>query len=239
LRALKSNRQLPTYVIFAAIALGIVVVGIRRGEFNTQELIFLAVLVPAAICHEVSHGVVALWCGDDTAKRAGRITLNPLKHVDLVGTIAVPLILFLMNTGFLFMWAKPVPVAVNKLRHPRNQSVLVSLAGPATNVILAAITGVVLHVLALHATSFSLLLQFVFWFGIANVILAVFNLIPIPPLDGSALIERLLPASALPTYYQMRMRFLVVVLVVWFIVIGVMHANPFGGIETWYFNRCI
>jgi Zn-dependent protease len=251
LRSLRGNPRLPTYVIFAAIAIAVVVLAIRHNVLNEQTLIFLAVFVPSVMCHEVSHGVVALWCGDDTAKRAGRLTLNPIRHIDPVGSIIVPIILAL-TWGTPFGWAKPVPVSINRLRHPRNQAVLVGLAGPVTNIILAAIAGVTFHELVLHVwmpqpicssfvcsynpSDFALVEQFVFLFGVINIILAVFNLIPIPPLDGSAVLERLLPVSALPGYYRIRTGFLVVVVViVLFDRNGL--SNFFGSLENWFFAR--
>ncbi|MFZ2058870.1 MAG: site-2 protease family protein [Acidimicrobiales bacterium] len=249
-RSLRSNQRLPTYVVIAAVTVAVLVLAIRHHVLNAQTLIFLVVFVPAVICHEVSHGVVALWCGDDTAKRAGRLTLNPLKHIDPVGSIVVPIVLAL-TWGYPFGWAKPVPVAVNRLRHPRNQSVLVSFAGPATNIILAAFAGVVFHELVLHAwtpvpscaafmctydpSNFALVEQIAFYFGVINIVLAVFNLIPIPPLDGSALVERMLPVSALAGYYRIRMGFLLVIVFL-VIVDRNLLTNLFGDLENWYFR---
>ena len=233
-RSLRSSQQLPTYLVIAAIAAGVIVLAIRHRVLNEDTLIFLGVFIPAVICHEVSHGVVALWCGDDTAKRAGRLTLNPIKHIDPFGSIVLPIILALIPPHIVFGWAKPVPVAVNRLRHPRNQSVLVSLAGPATNIILAAVAGVALHELVLHSQT-GLVAQIVYEFGIVNIVLAVFNLIPIPPLDGSALIERLLPVSVLPAYYRMRMGFIVVVLLLLYLDNSLL-TRVLGDLETFYLN---
>ena len=249
-RSLKSNQRLPTYVVMAAVVVGVVVLALRHHVLNQGTLIFLLVFIPAVMLHEVSHGVVALWCGDDTAKRAGRLTLNPLKHIDPIGSILLPVILALTG-GPIFGWAKPVPVAINRLRHPRNDSVLVSFAGPATNIILAAIAGVALHE-ALHVwappivpcnvgfcfslpSQWALIEQILFYFGIVNVVLAVFNLIPIPPLDGSALVERLLPVSALPGYYRIRMGFIVVVLVLVLFDQNLL-SRLLGNVENWYLN---
>ena len=232
-RSLGSNQRLPTYVVIAAVAVGVAVLALRHHVLNQDTLIFLLALIPAIICHEVSHGVVALWCGDDTAKRAGRLTLNPLKHIDPFGSIVVPLVLVLTG-GPPFGWAKPVPVAVNRLRHPRNQSVLVSFAGPATNIILATIAGIALHELLVHSQG-GLVAQIVYEFGIVNVVLAAFNLLPIPPLDGSALVERLLPVSALPGYYRMRMGFMVVVLLLVFLDQGLLSRILYDA-ENWYLN---
>src|SRR3984885_13783174 len=118
------------------------VVLVVHHNITEQEIIIFCVLVPSIILHEVSHGWVANIFGDDTAKRAGRLTLNPAVHVDPVGTLIVPALLSLGGVGF-FGWAKPVPVNVARLRSPRNEGVLVSLAGPAMNAALAAIFGVI------------------------------------------------------------------------------------------------
>src|SRR5580693_6032850 len=109
-------------------------------NITTTELIVFCVIVPSIILHEVSHGWVANAFGDDTAKRAGRLSLNPVVHVDPVGTLLVPALLALSTVG-VFGWAKPVPVNVGRLRSPRNEGVLVSLAGPLTNAVLAGLFG--------------------------------------------------------------------------------------------------
>ncbi|MCU1449488.1 MAG: peptidase [Acidimicrobiales bacterium] len=165
------------------------------------EIIFYAVLIPSIILHEVSHGWVALAFGDDTAKRAGRLTLNPVAHVDPFGTIILPLILVL-TTGRAFGYAKPVPVNPRNLRNPREQSVLVSLAGPGINIAIALAAALVLRMAGLG--NLDLFKKVVYGAGYANVILAAFNLIPIPPLDGSAVIERFLPQAWWPRYMKVR-----------------------------------
>lgn len=239
-RSRSLQERLPTYLIFAAlIAVGIVTAE-RRHLLSQQSLIFFCCFIPAVILHEVSHGVMALWCGDDTAKRAGRLTLNPIKHVDPFGTIIMP-ILFLLGGFVPFMYAKPVPVSLNRLRHPRDQAVLVGLVGPATNIVLAAIAGLAFHLAFPHfapvpfINDLALVLQILFYFGLANIALAVFNLIPIPPLDGSAILERLLPTRLLPQYYRMRMGMMVVI-----IVIVLFYPGPLdtllGNVENWYLN---
>ena len=120
---------------------GPVAILLRTHRLSRFEIIYFLVLVPSIILHELSHGVVALAFGDDTAKRAGRLTLNPIKHVDPVGTLLVPAVLSLSGLG-AYGWAKPVPVSTNRLRSPRNHTVVVSLVGPLTNFVLAAILGV-------------------------------------------------------------------------------------------------
>src|SRR5271154_1380854 len=120
----------------------VLVVLVVPHNITQQEIIIFCVLVPSIILHEISHGYVANAFGDDTAKRAGRLSLNPVVHVDPVGTLIVPALLSLGSVGF-FGWAKPVPVNTTRLRSPRNQGVLVSLAGPATNAALAAVFGLI------------------------------------------------------------------------------------------------
>jgi Zn-dependent protease len=246
-RSARVQLSLPNVIISLAI-LGILVfagvAAVQRHYLSEDTGIFLACFVPAVILHEVSHGVVALWCGDDTAKRAGRVTLNPLRHIDPFGSIILPIVLTL-TAGFPFGYAKPVPVNIGRLRHPRNQAVLVGLAGPATNIVLACIGGVALHLLhtglfvhggGLYTSTpapLSVGDLFALYFGVVNILLAVFNLIPIPPLDGSALLERLLPASMLPQYYRMRFAFIIVVLVVVLYAHGPV-TSVFDHFENWY-----
>ncbi len=217
--------SLPNALI-ALVVLGIIIFAgidaVKKGYISSTTAIYLACFIPAVIFHEVSHGVVALWFGDDTAKRAGRLTLNPLRHIDPIGTILLPIIL-VITAGIPFGYAKPVPVSVNRLRHPRNDAVLVGLAGPVTNILLASLGGLYLHFTnvrnvfdyggALYVqANLSVAQRFALAFGLVNIALAAFNLIPIPPLDGSALIERLIPDRLIPQYYQMRFFFMIVVL---------------------------
>jgi Zn-dependent protease len=203
-------------------------------SIGTTALLVFAIVVPSIILHEVTHGVVALACGDDTARRAGRLTLNPLKHVDPIGTLVLPAVLALSGFG-AFGYAKPVPVNPRRMRHPRNDDVVVSLAGPACNLALAGLSiillrdarpaGTAAHVeFVLHyggLSALGTLDQVLFLLGFLNVSLAVFNLIPIPPLDGAAVIERLLPASAWPTWSKVRTYGMLVLL-------AVVLLNPHG-----------
>ena len=180
---------------------------VAHHNITREEIIFFAVVIPSIILHEVSHGWVARFSGDDTAARAGRLSLNPLIHIDPVGTLIVPAVMVIASAG-VFGWAKPVPVNTARLRSPRNQGVLVSLAGPATNVVLAAVAAVVfIKFIRPSLPAFGTIgiwPQVVYYFGLANVGLAIFNMIPLPPLDGSVLFERLLPARYWPTYLRIR-----------------------------------
>lgn len=196
----------------------------------------LAAIVPSIILHEVSHGVVALWFGDDTAKRAGRLTLNPIAHVDPFGTILLPALLSLSGLG-AFGYAKPVPVNVRRLRHPRQHSLYVSLVGPLTNFAIAAAALVAFRLLRPDALLFihelPVVPQWLFWLGLVNVLLAVFNLLPIPPLDGSAMIERFLPHSWWPTWLRFRQYGFGVLLLVIFVIPGALDRVFDPAIELW------
>lgn len=169
---------------------------------DTLEAATIAMLIGAAILHEISHGLVALLLGDDTAKRAHRLTLNPIDHLDPVGSVLVPIVLVLTHAPFFFAWAKPVPVNVSRLRHPRNDAVITALAGPASNLVLMALTALALH--ALHPITGTWPWYLLWYFGFLNILLCCFNLLPIPPLDGSAVLERMIPTRHLSRYYALR-----------------------------------
>nr|WP_035690757.1 site-2 protease family protein [Azospirillum halopraeferens] len=155
-----------------------------------------AVALPAILAitmHEAAHGYVAWHYGDDTAKRLGRVTLNPLRHVDPFGTVLLPALMY-FTTGFVFGWAKPVPVDFRRLNNPRTDMVWVALAGPGTNVALAIISSFLSGFVDPDAGLFSLWLKFMLQVSVlVNVILAVFNMIPLPPLDGGRVAVGLLP----------------------------------------------
>ncbi len=193
--------------------------------------IIILVLLFSVIVHECAHGLVAERLGDPTARLMGRLTLNPISHIDPVGTILVPLVLALLHVGMLFGWAKPVPVNPANLRDPARDHAKVAAAGPASNLLLALISAVLLGLLAaalgqpramgsgaglasnLHAFFFMLLQYGVIY----NVLLALFNLIPLPPLDGSWIVMRFLHGEALLAYARLRnLGFLVLVLLLSF-----------------------
>lgn len=155
-------------------------------------LFFFIIIIPSAIIHEYSHAWMADRLGDPTARNLGRLTLNPIPHIDLFGTILMPVFLFFVSGGnFLFAYAKPVPFNPYNLRNPKKDTALVGIAGPASNIILAVVFGLLVRYLP--ASNFSLFLEIIVY---ANILLAVFNMMPIPPLDGSKVLFAFLPDSA-------------------------------------------
>ena len=204
-------------VVLVAVVAAIAYVLVRNGV-KASTVVEIIAFGAAVILHEVSHGVVALAFGDDTAKKAGRITLNPVSHVDPFGTVILPAMMAFSTGGrVVFGFAKPVPVSPRRMRDPRNHQVLVALAGPGTNIALALAAGLAIRWFQLDVLDDGdLLAVFVGGFGYYNVILAVFNLIPIPPLDGSAVIERLLPTRLWEPYLQLRQYSLLLLFVVAF-----------------------
>jgi len=187
---------------------------------------WLIPLIIAIVFHEVSHGLVANMLGDPTARLRGRLTFNPIKHVDPFGTVLLPMILAVTGAP-IFGWAKPVPVVARRLRNPRFHMVLVALAGPGMNLLLALVAAVLLAALvAIGPTG-------LFWVFIGqnllnflaiNVFLAVFNLIPLPPFDGGHVVEGLLPLG-LAKHYAKLQRYGLLLLIILLLVIPQFFPN--------------
>jgi Zn-dependent protease len=157
-------------------------------------IIKIAILLMSVVIHEVSHGLIANRLGDPTAKYAGRLTLNPIKHLDLWGSLVIPLFLILAGSPFLFGYAKPVPYNPNNLRDKKWGPAKVAAAGPIANLIIALVFGLTLRFVPFTNTLFVQNLTQVFSYIVfLNLLLAVFNLVPIPPLDGSKVVAAILP----------------------------------------------
>lgn len=171
-----------------------------NGNIIYEIAVWVVPLVIAIVFHEVAHGLVARKLGDQTAQEKGRLSLNPVRHIDPFGTVILPLLLAVSHAGAIFGWAKPVPVNYARLRNPRRDMVLVALAGPGMNLLLAIVGTAILaatimasggaqngaaHILADNALNFVLI----------NIFLGVFNLLPVPPFDGGHVVEGLLPRT--------------------------------------------
>ena len=169
-------------------------------DFQTL-LIYIIPLLFAITLHEAAHGWVASKLGDHTARMMGRVTLDPTKHIDPVGTIAIPLVLLLSSSGFIFGWAKPVPINFNALRNGKNGMIWVALAGPGANIVMA-ICWLFLMIISIKM-NITVLTEMGRVGILVNCVLAVFNLLPIPPLDGSRVISALLPNRLAYQYNQL------------------------------------
>lgn len=185
------------------------------------EVIYIAVLLFSVIIHEVAHAYAAYLRGDDTAKAAGRITLNPIPHIDIFGSIILPAILVISQSSIIFGWAKPVPVNFARLKNPKVDIPLVSFAGPLSNILLAVIAGLGIRAIRMFpdfyqgtGSSIVLVLYIVVFL---NIVLPIINLIPVPPLDGSKVITYFMPRDIADKYLNMNpfLSFMILIILLW------------------------
>ena len=177
-------------------------------------IFIIPVLFFSIIVHEFAHGYIALKSGDPTAKQAGRLTFNPIPHIDIMGTVILPLMLILSQSGIIFGWAKPIPVNPMNFRDYKKDSVKVAAAGPLSNILLL-LCFMLISMIVAKTLGYNNLLFSILFFGIQiNLILALFNLLPIPPLDGSHILEYFLPEHLLENYHKIsRYGFLLLIIV--------------------------
>jgi Zn-dependent protease len=184
------------------------------------ETPFIIVLVFfSVVCHEIAHGYIALRLGDPTAYRLGRLTFNPVSHIDPVGTIMLPALFLITNSPIMLAWAKPVPVNPAFFRNPRSGMMWVAASGPATNLAIALVITGFLHLAGSALPAF--LMHSLAMAALMNIVLMVFNLLPIPPLDGSRIVARFLSRQALASYQRLESFGLLIVFgLLWLGVIG-------------------
>ncbi len=205
-----------------------------------QQVFAIIVLIMSIVLHEIAHGYAAKWLGDPTAKLAGRLTLNPLKHIDLMGSIIIPAFLILTHSNIFFGWAKPVPYNPYNLRNQRWGEAIVAVAGSATNLLLAIIFGIVARLADANGLPAFALLAATITF--TNVFLGLFNLIPIPPMDGYTFLRGILPYR-----FAMNLRLLeerirsggIVSLIILLVVFSLVLADPFYNLALWVFRLLI
>jgi Zn-dependent protease len=201
--------------------------------FNLALAVIPVVL--AITLHEAAHGYAALALGDTTARDAGRLSLNPLKHIDRVGTIIIPGFLLISQLllpphkiFFMFGWAKPVPVGAWKFRDPRRGMAIVAVAGPLMNFFLAWLAALVIPMADVPSEMQAIVQQFLIYFMLSNIVLGLFNLLPIPPLDGGRIAVGLLPLGLARIWARLEKAGIVIVLLVVFILPRLTGVDPLG-----------
>jgi Zn-dependent protease len=184
-------------------------------------IIIFIIFLYSIIIHEISHGLIAEKLGDPTARIAGRLTLNPISHIDPVGSIFLPLMLKLLNSGIIFGWAKPVPFDPFNLKNPRKDAAIISVAGPISNLLIAIIFSILYRVLIFTNFDLNVFLLPIFEFAVfINVLLCIFNLIPIHPLDGFKVVGGLLTEKQANEWYQLERYGIIFLLALLFFPVG-------------------
>lgn len=207
--------------------------------FNLPLIIQLPIFFFAVVFHEYAHGWVAYRFGDDTAKVTGRLTLNPLPHIDPIGTILLPLLLIISGSRFIIGWAKPVPINPYRLKDPRRDLIKVSAAGPLANMTLAVVSAMCVWIMKMANIDMMMLIGLLKFSVFINLLLGVFNLVPVPPLDGSNILSGLLPREMAIQYERIKpYGFLIIIIlfytgILWRIIIpivGILYSILLGGI---------
>ncbi len=202
-------------------------------------VVWILPVIFAITVHEVAHGWMAKKYGDNTAASLGRLTLNPLKHIDLVGTIILPGLLLITGTGFIFGWAKPVPVDSRYFKNPRQDMAIVALAGPASNLLMAIGWALIARLGVAVGLGNEAIAMPLIYSGIAgisiNLILMLLNLLPIPPLDGSRILSGMLPSYWAWQFNKLeRFGFIILLGMLYFNVLSVILAYPKYVLEQWF-----
>ena len=202
-------------------------------------VVWILPVIFAITVHEVAHGWVAKKFGDNTASSLGRLTINPIKHIDLVGTLILPGLLLLSGTGFIFGWAKPVPVDARNFKNPRKDMAVVALAGPISNLLMALGWALLARLGVMIGEDYiSLPLIYTGIAGIAiNMVLALINLLPIPPLDGSRVLTGILPSYWAWKYNQLeRYGFIILLILLYTKILNVLLAYPMYYAQNVFFS---
>jgi Zn-dependent protease len=204
-------------------------------------VVWILPVIFAITVHEVAHGWVAKKYGDNTASMLGRLTLNPIKHIDWLGTIIIPGLLLLTGTGFIFGWAKPVPVDARNFKNPRHDMAIVALAGPLSNLLMAVGWALLARIGVTIGTSAENVSLPMIYTGIAgisiNLVLALINLLPIPPLDGSRVLTGILPSRLAWQYNQLeRYGFIILLILLYTKVLNVILEYPMYFAQNLFFS---
>ncbi len=202
-------------------------------------VVWVLPVIFAITVHEVAHGWVAKKQGDKTALMLGRLTLNPFKHIDLLGTIIIPGLLLLSSTGFIFGWAKPVPVDPRNFKNPKKSMAIVALAGPVANLLMAIMWALIARlgvIIEVEVVSLPLIYMGVAGISI-NLVLALINLIPIPPLDGSRIVSGILPNKLAWQYNRLeRFGFVILLILLWSGGLGYIIGSPMFYAQKLFFS---
>lgn len=195
-----------------------------------MNIISILVLIISIVIHEVAHGVAALWQGDRTARDAGRLTLNPIPHIDVFGSIILPVLMYMSGVPFLFGYAKPVPINPYNFKNIKYGEALVAFAGPLVNIILVAIFTTLLHFVPMNPVYMMVTKMII----LINLVLALFNLMPIPPLDGSKILFAFIPQK----FYRFRKSVEGKSFLLWFVII-ILIWQVFQPLVTWVYGMLV